>query len=165
MFSISKKVIVFFAACFFLLTLLFNSANKEETSKSSVGKELLNSIRLYKNRLDEESKGVGSEMLCSEIEHNPVDSTLKNLMKDFGEHECHGPNGLSLTSKGNNLVEVSAYQLNFVNLIAIQKKGDTFELGKKKLVTKLEFPDTVLNNSTYKLINWFSYNYFIKNNK
>ena len=76
---------------------------------------------LIKNK----SHDLKNEMLCSDYKPpDPFKTALTNIMKDFGKHECDNANDLKLKSKGNDLVEVSAYKLNFVDLIGIKTKND-----------------------------------------
>ena len=152
MISISKKTVVIFTACLFVMILFFKNTNKntkDGSAEEAEASQFLQNILSNNNEPDEKKKqhilhALQSEMMCSDYKPNPFDPALINLMKDFGKHECHNTNELKLTSKGNDLVEVSAYKLNFVNSMGIKVKNDAFELSEKKQVTKPEFPETIL---------------------
>ena len=144
MISISKKIVAVFTTCLFVVILFYNNINKEDGSTKEAT-EFLQEIISNNNQKTILHQALESEMLCSDYKPpDPFKTALTNLMKDFGKHECNNANDLKLKSKGNDLVEVSAYKLNFVDLIGIKMKKDAYELSEKKQVTKPEFPDTVL---------------------
>ena len=144
MISISKKIVAVFTTCLFVVILFYNNANKEDGSTKEAT-EFLQDIISNNNQQTILHQAFKMEMLCSDYKPDPFKPALTNLMKNFGKHECNNLNDLKLKSKGNDLVEVSAYKLNFVDLIGIKMKNDDYELSKKKQVTKPDFPEILLH--------------------